>query len=108
MGLSVCPVATVAAPADLVWGLLASVARWNEWIDGRVERAEPGPLAAGQEVIVQAPALGRTWRATFAIEKVDAARGVLAMRVAFPLGMALRERVTVRPLDDVSCRVEYG
>ncbi len=108
MGLSICPAATVAAPAETVWGLLASAARWDAWIDGRVERAEPGPLAVGQTVTVLAPALGRTWRAVFVIEEVDAARGALAMRVTFPLGMTLRERLTVRPLDSASCRVEYG
>jgi len=108
MGLSVCPAATVAAPAEVVWALVSRAARWDDWIDGRVERAEPGPLAAGQTVTVLAPALGRTWRATFVIVEVDAPRGVLAMRVAFPLGMTLRERVRVRPLDSATCRVEYG
>lgn len=108
MGLSVCPAANVVAPAEMVWALLASAARWDEWVDGRVERAEPGPLAAGQEITVLSRALGRTWRAAFMVEEVDAARGVLAMRVAFPLEMTLRERVSVRPLDGATCRVEYG
>jgi hypothetical protein len=108
MGLSVCPAATVAAPAETVWALLASATRWDDWVDGRVERAEPSPLAVGQVVTVLAPALGREWRARFVVEEVDATRGVLAMRVAFPLGMTLRERVSVRPLDGASCRVEYG
>lgn len=89
MGLSVCPAATVAAPAETVWALLASAPRWDNWIDGRVERVEPGPLAPGQTVAVLAPAFDRTWRSTFVIEDVDAERGVLAMRVAFPLGMTL-------------------
>lgn len=108
MGLSVCPAATVAAPAETVWELLAGAARWDNWIDGRVERAEPGPLAPGQTVAVLASAFGRTWRSTFVIEEVDAERGILAMRVTFPLGMTLRERVVVRSLNGVSCRVVYG
>ncbi len=108
MGLSVCPAATVTAPAETVWALLASAERWDEWIDGCVEQAEPGPLAPGQTVTVLASAFGRTWRSEITIEEVDVARGVPAMRVVFPLGMTLRERVSVRSLDSASCRVEYG
>lgn len=108
MGLRVCPAAVVAADAATVWSLLSSASAWDAWIDGHVAFAEPGPLEPGQTVTTLSPALGRQWRATFTVEDVDKERGVLAMRVAFPLGMTLHERVRVRALDDVSSRVEYG
>ncbi|HEY6406813.1 MAG TPA: hypothetical protein VIY29_05030 [Ktedonobacteraceae bacterium] len=108
MGLSVCPAAVVAAPVEVVWELLQP-ARFNEWIDGRVEQIEPEGLAVvGQKIIVTAPAFGRRWRAFFTVEKVNAEKHQLGMHVIFPLGMQLQEHVSCTAIDATSCNVQYG
>ncbi len=46
MGLSVCPVAVVAAPVEAVWENLVQWERDYEWADTWVERIEPeGPAS---------------------------------------------------------------
>ncbi len=46
MGLSVCPVAVVAAPVEVVWENLVQWGRYLEWADTWVERIEPeGPAS---------------------------------------------------------------
>jgi hypothetical protein len=109
MALSVCPAARVATPVDVVWGLLAEPARWNDWIDGRVESAHPaGPLSSGQTIVVAASGFGLRWHVAFRVEAVDPATHQVGMQVALPLGMQLQEHVSCAPLDSSSCRVQYG
>jgi hypothetical protein len=108
MGLSVCPAAIVAAPIEVVWDLLRP-ARLSEWADGVVEPPVPqGPAQVGQSFDVTSKAFGRTWRAHFRIEKVDAERHQLAMHVILPLGMQLHEHLSCTRIDATSCRVQYG
>lgn len=59
MGLSVCPLAIVAAPVEVVWANFTEWERYSEWADVRVKRAEPeGPAAAGQTVHFTGHGLG--------------------------------------------------
>jgi hypothetical protein len=51
MGLTVCPVAIVAAPVEVVRANLTEWERFSEWAGVPVERVEPeGSAAAGQTV----------------------------------------------------------
>jgi hypothetical protein len=75
MSVSVCPVATIAAPVERVWALLVDPARYGLWADDTVQSVEPpGPAEPGQNVTVSAPALGKRWQVTLAIDRVDVAR----------------------------------
>ena len=75
MSMSVCPVATIAAPVERVWAMLVEPARYGFWADGTVDWIEPpGPAEPGQIVKVSAPALGKRWQVTLAIDRVDVAR----------------------------------
>jgi hypothetical protein len=109
MALNVCPAARVAAPVEIVWDLLADPARWDTWIDGRVQRIAPaGPAVPGQIISVTAPGLGRRWPVLFRVEVVNPPAHQLGMQVTLPLGMRLQEHVSCTPLDPASCRVQYG
>jgi carbon monoxide dehydrogenase subunit G len=107
--LSVCPIATITAPVERVWALLADPSSYGRWIDGAVESLEPpGPARPGQVVIVAAPALGRRWRVRIAIQQVDAARHQIQFHVRLPFGVVEDSQITCTPLDERSCRVSYG
>ncbi len=109
MGLSVCPAAIVAAPAEVVWGVLMQPAKYGEWIDGQVDRVVPeGPAAVGQVITITAPAFGRKWQATLKIEKIDAEKYQLGLHANFPFGIQLDEHLSITPIDATSCRVQYG
>jgi len=52
-------VADIDAPPELVWGIMAEVARWPEWTKSvaSVDLLTPGPLAVGQRVRIKQPKL---------------------------------------------------
>src|SRR5713226_8314214 len=51
MGVTVCPIAVVAAPVEVVWANLVQWERYSEWADVQVERIEPeGPASVGQTI----------------------------------------------------------
>jgi hypothetical protein len=109
MTLSVCPVAVVAAPVEVVWDILEQPERYGEWIDGQITRVEPpGPAQVGQTIEVSAQGLGRTWHPMFRVELVDAAAHQMGFFVMFPLGLRLQERLSCAAVDATTCRVQYG
>ena len=109
MGLSVCPIATVAAPIEIVWELVSNPSRWDEWADAKTERIVPeGPAAPGQVVYVTSSALGRTWHVSIKIEQVNADKHELRSLVTLPLGMRLHETIICTPINATLCRVQYG
>ncbi len=109
MGLSVCPIAVVAAPVELVWANLVQWERYSEWADVFVERREPaGPAAAGQTIDFAGKALGRTWRFTFKVEEVNPERHQLDLHVIFPFGLQEKPHIACYPIDAATCRVQYG
>ena len=109
MSVTVCPVAIVAAPVETVWELLANPAQFDEWADGKIQWIEPeGPTTPDQRFCIKSRALGRSWSALFTVKEVNQDKHVLQMDVAFPLGMALHQRLMCTPIDATSCRVQYG
>ncbi len=108
MGLSVCPAAIVAAPVEVVWDLLQP-GRLSEWIDGTVDPPVPeGPARVGMTFSATSPAMGRKWHSYFTIKQADHEKHRLDMDVRFPFGMQLHEHVSCTPIDERSCRVQYG
>ena len=109
MGLSVCPIATVAAPIEIVWELVSNPSRWDEWADAKTERIVPeGPASPGQVVSVTSRALGRTWCVSFRIEQVNPDKHQLLSLVTFPLWIMLHETIICTSTNATSCRVQYG
>jgi carbon monoxide dehydrogenase subunit G len=109
MGLSVCPVAAIAAPVERIWALLADPAQYGQWIDGTVDVVEPaGPAQPGQVLTVTTSALGRRWRVRIAIEDVDADRHQIRFQVKLPFGVLEDSTITCTPLAERSCQVSYG
>jgi hypothetical protein len=109
MGMSVCPVATIAAPVERAWALLVDPAGYSRWVDGTVESVEPpGPAQAGQTITISTSALGRRWHVTIAIDRVDVARRHIGFRVALPFGVMEHSQMTCTPLDAQACRVRFG
>ena len=106
MGLSVCPAASVAAPVEDVWALLANPAKYGEWADAHVERVVPeGPVTPGQMIYLTSKAFGRTWPVVFKIEMVDPDKHQVQEHVTLPLGMTLQQRIACTPIDATTCRV---
>jgi hypothetical protein len=109
MGFTVCPVAVVAAPVEVVWENLTRWERYAEWADVQVERVEPeGPPAVGQTISFTGKALGRTWHFLFKVEEVNPERHQLGLHVVFPFGLQEKPHIACDPIDATSCRVQYG
>ena len=109
MALSFCPSAVVAAPVQIVWEVLTQPASFGQWADARVESVvPPGPLAPGQVILLSAPAFGRNWQVRFDVVKVDPERHQIELQVKLPLDMYMEEHLSCTPVDEQSCRVQYG
>ena len=109
MSLTVCPVAVVAAPVELIWANLVQWERYSEWAGVQVERREPeGPASAGQTIHFAGRAMGLTMRFLFKVEEVIPEKHQLGLHVIFPFGLQEKPRITCYPIDAATCRVEYG
>ena len=109
MGLSVCPVAVVAAPVEVVWGNLVQWERYSEWADVQAERREPeGPATVGQTIYFGGKAFGRTLHFVFKVEEVDPEKHQLDLHVFFPFGLQEKPHIACYPIDATTCRVQYG
>jgi hypothetical protein len=109
MSFYTCPVATIHAPLDKVWDLLSDPSRYALWWDAQTRSISPaGPAIAGQEILAQTKALGRTWSVHIQVENLDASRHTLQLNTALPLGITVHNHITCTSLDEASCRVTFG
>ncbi|MBV9601188.1 MAG: SRPBCC family protein [Chloroflexi bacterium] len=109
MGITVCPVAIVAAPVEVVWQNLIEWERFSEWAEVQVEQSEPeGPATAGQRISFAGKAFGRTWHFVFQVEAVNPETHQLGLHAFFPLGLQEKAHISCAPIDATSCRVQYG
>ena len=105
MGLTVCPVAVVAAPVETVWELLSEPTLRDEWWHAHTVRVVPeGKASAGQVIYLKNP-LGR--HGTLKIETVDPEKHQIHW-VLSGLGVTNDQTTTCTAIDAVSCRVQYG
>ena len=109
MAVSVCPIATVVAPAEAVWAVLTAPEEYGEWWRARTERVEPiGTAAPGQRVTASVRRLGMRLPVTVeVIARNDTARA-LDLRTALPFGLVVRNHLVVAPLDAHSSRLTFG
>lgn len=111
MGFTVCPVAVVAAPVEVIWENLVQWERYSEWFsaDLQAERLEPeGPATVGQTISFAGKVLGRTWHFLFKVEEVNSERYQLGLHAFFPLGLQMKPHISCTPISAVTCRVQYG
>jgi len=111
MGLTVCPVAVVAAPVEVIWGNLVHWERYSEWFsaDLQVERSEPaGPATVGQTITFAGKAFGHTLHFIFKVEAVNPENHQLDLHAFFPLGLQLKPHISCTPIEATTCRVQYG
>jgi hypothetical protein len=109
MELTTCPIATIRAPADLVWALLLDTAGYGRWADVEVVSAEPSGLAVpGQVVRARTRGLGRWWAVRFDVRDVMVAEHRFAVDVALPMGIVNREVITVHSVSPGETRVGFN
>jgi uncharacterized protein YndB with AHSA1/START domain len=109
MTTSLCPIATVNAPVERAWSLLADPAGYAAWWDAHTRAVlPPGPARPGQRVEADSRALGRSWDVTVIVQAVDEARHNLKLTTRLPLGITVYNSITCTPLDPSTCRVSFG
>lgn len=109
MTISVCPIATVAAPAQAVWEVLTTPEEYGAWWRARTERVvPPGTAVAGQRVTASVRRFG--WRLPVAVEVLarDDAGRALDLRTSLPFGLVVRNHLVVAPLDARTSRLTFG
>jgi hypothetical protein len=101
MGVVSCPVTTVRAPLEVVWGLLAEPEAYESWADAELVSADPpGPLHAGQVLEMRTSGFGRSWPVRFDVVEADAAKHRIALDVHLPLGVVNHEVITCRAVSE--------
>ncbi len=109
MVVSVCPVANVAAPVEVVWELLAQPSNYDGWWDAHLERSVPeGPATPGQINYATTRAFGKQWDVTLVINNIQPAKHQIQIDASLPCGVIDHATFTCTPMDSVSCRVQFG
>lgn len=109
MAVSVCPIATVAAPAEVVWAVLTAPEEYGAWWRARTERVEPpGAAVPGQRVRASVRWLGMRLPVTVDVLARDDTVRALDLRTALPFGLVVRNHLVVAPLDAHSSRLTFG
>jgi ligand-binding SRPBCC domain-containing protein len=109
MSISVCPIAVVQAPAELVWSMLSEPASFAVWWDAETLTIAPeGPAQPGQTITAQTRALGLKWPVRITVNAVDAAQRAIDLTTRLPLGITVHNHLTCTPVDGSSCRVSFG
>lgn len=109
MTLSTCPVATVDAPIDRVWSLLANPAQYAGWWDAQTCSIAPeGAAQPGQQVFAQTSAAGMRWNVHVTVQAVDSEKRRIDLLTRLPFGISIRNHITCTRLDDRHTRVGFG
>jgi len=109
MSFSTCPIATVSAPVEQVWRLLADPSRYALWWDARTVSIIPeGPVHAGQQIFARTAALGKQWPVHVTVQAVASERRQLDLLTRLPFGIAVSNHIVCTPLDRQRTRVSFG
>jgi hypothetical protein len=109
VAFSACPIATVDAPIDQVWSLLANPAQYASWWDAQTRSIVPeGPAQPGQQVFAQTTALGIRWGVHSLVQAVAPEKCQLDLLTRLPFGITVRNHITCARLDDRHTRVGFG
>ncbi len=109
MTLAVCPVATVNAPLDTVWGLLSEPDSFSLWWEAHTKRIDPpGPAQPGQIVYATVGALGLTGKITVRVDAIDAPKHQLHLTTRLPLGITVYSHITCTPVGPDATFISFG
>jgi len=109
MNSGACPVATVHAPVERVWGLLADPSRYDSWWEAHTVSIVPeGPARAGQQIVAYVGALGLKRVVHLTVQSVEPEKHQLYLRTQLPLGISTHNRIACTPLDEEQTRVSFN
>lgn len=109
MSFSTCPIAIIDAPAERVWRLLDSPARYADWWDAETRSIVPeGPAQPGQQILAQSVALGKRWDVRISVQAIAPEKRQLDLLTRLPLGITVHNHITCTPLDAQHTRVAFG
>jgi uncharacterized protein YndB with AHSA1/START domain len=107
--VTTCPMATVQAPLSKVWRLLSEPGAYDTWVDAVLVSTEPpGPLHAGQVILMRTRGAGRWWPVSFDILEVEPTEHRVALDVHLPLGIVNHEVITCRAVSDSQTLVGFN
>ena len=109
MRISTCPIATVEAPAEQVWQLLADPLNYGLWWNAETRSIEPsGPAKAGQRISARTRALGKDWNVQITVASIDPDKRALDLTTQLPFGITVHNHLVCWKLDNQRCRVSFG
>jgi len=109
MSFSTCPIATVDAPVEEVWRLLADPARYALWWEAQTRSITPeGPAQPGQQIFAQTVALGKRWDVHITVQVVTPEKHQLSLVTRLPFGITVLNHISCISLDGHHTRVSFG
>ena len=105
MTVSTCPIATIHAPIERVWELLAEPDHYDLWWDAKTRSIVPaGRAKAGQRVHAKAGG----FNIYLTIEAVDEASHKIDYTTKFPFGITGFNHLTCTALPNATTQVSFG
>ncbi len=109
MSVNACPIATLKAPMEKVWRFLSVPENYALWWDAVTRSIVPDvPAQPGQFIHAETRALGRWWKVTLRVEKVDPLKHQIQLDASLPFGITVHNLITCIALTPFSCRVSFG
>ena len=109
MSINACPIATVEAPVELVWQLLADPRNYELWWEEGLHLIDPaGPATPGQRISARTRALGKYWYVRITVGSIDPDKRTLDLTTQLPFGITVHNHIVCTPLDNNRCRVSFG
>ena len=107
--ISICPVATIHAPAERVWNFLSEPSNYALWWDAQTRSIFPsGPAQPGQKIYAETAEFGKQWSLTVIVEKVNHAERKIDLTTKLPFGITVYNHITCAPLNNGDCQVSFG
>jgi uncharacterized protein YndB with AHSA1/START domain len=105
MSISTCPVATINAPIERVWDLLAEPANYDLWWEAKTRSIVPeGRAQAGQRVHAKAGG----FNILLTVDAVDESEHKIDFTTKFPFGMTGSNHLTCAALPNSTTQVSFG
>jgi len=107
--VSVCPIATIHAPAERVWNFLSDPSNYALWWDTQTRSIMPqGPAQPGQKIYAETTVLGKQWSVIVIVEKVIKVERKIDLTTMLPFGITVHNHITCGSLDNGDCQVSFG
>jgi hypothetical protein len=107
--VTTCPIATIHAPAEVVWRLLTDPDEYLHWGLNVVAVDPPGPVHAGQRIELRERSLGRAFPVTLEIREVrETPHRSLRLDARLAFGIVNRELITCAALGPESSFVSFN